>query len=67
MGNCFLILKKNDRTGNFEWVEVASDFDTATIRLKQLSAEFSGEFVIFPDRSTQTVENSGEDRLLFST
>jgi hypothetical protein len=61
MGNYFLILKKNDRTGTFEWVEVASDFDTATIRLKQLSSESSGEFVIFPDRDTQTVEKSGED------
>ena len=61
MGNCFLILKKNDRTGNFEWVEVASDFDIATNRLKQLSSESSGEFVIFPDRDTQTVEKSGED------
>ena len=59
MGNYFLILKKNDRTGTFEWVEVASDFDTATNRLKQLSSEFSGEFVIF--HAPQTVETSGEE------
>jgi hypothetical protein len=60
MGNCFFILKKNDRTGNFEWVEVLRDFDTATVRLKQLSSESSGEFVIFRTSAPQTVETTQE-------
>jgi hypothetical protein len=61
MGNCFLILKKNERTGNFEWVELLSDFDTATVRLKQLSSESSGEFVIFRSSDPETVMTTQEE------
>jgi hypothetical protein len=58
MGIHFDILKK-DRNGTFLWVQEVNDIETATARLRELSAESSDEFVVFRRIDLQVVARSG--------
>jgi hypothetical protein len=57
MRTLFDILKK-DRKGTFQWLEAASDIETAKARALQLSSEFLDEFIVFRETDLQVVATS---------
>jgi len=64
----FDILKK-DRKGTFQWLEAASDIETAKARVLQLSSESPDEFIVFREVDLQVVATSRqfrEQRLSFA-
>jgi hypothetical protein len=57
MKTLFDILKK-DQNGSYQWLEEVNDLETARLRLQQLSAQSSDEFIIFRHMDLRVVATS---------
>ena len=53
----FDILKK-DSKGTFFWLEAVHDLEAARARLRQLSAQYEDEFVVFRNADLQVIASS---------
>ena len=57
MKTLFDILKI-DQNGSYQWLEEVNDLETARLRLQQLSAQSSDEFIIFRHMDLRVVATS---------
>jgi len=54
MNSPFDILKKKPE-GSFRWFEAVNDLDSANIRIKELIALSTGEYVVFDQRTHNVI------------